>query len=280
MNSEHSRLLKWEEEAHEEMRRSSNAAKIAKEEFRRLQEELPPRIEALAHDADEMASKFRRLYQESQDEFSFGNHEFAKELAEQGDKAEKECRRLNHEVRLLRRELDARRAEFRTLDSANKKAERDWKTCISQLRVKNRETDVSGFEHSVIGDDWAAEKFLDSFPQSIFKVVEFVEYCDEPPDVEGTLGYANKNLTDTMMSVRMFKGGNEARLKRAMAEAIGSVVYQIFLSEELRKKWPAERDFRIAFGLFKTDPQQLEYLDEKAYDSIKDIYASLSDEET
>ncbi len=279
MNSEYRRLLEQEEKAHEELKRYSREAGEARNEFRRLRDELLSRIEALAHDADEMAAKFKRLYQESQDEFAFGNHEFAKELAEQGHKAEDECRRMNNDVKLLRRELDARSIEFKALDEAKKRAEREHENSMLRLRVKPRETEVAGFESSVLGDDWTAEKFLDGFPQGIFKKIEYVEYRDEPPDTEGMFGYADKNLTGTMMFVRMFRCESEAEFKRTMAEAIGSVVYREFLSDIERKKWPAEEDFRISFGLFMTNPRRLESSNEKSYALIKDIYTSLPDEE-
>jgi hypothetical protein len=270
----------------------------AKKKFIQLEKELSPRIDELTREAGALATKFRALYNESQGEFAFKNHDVAKECAEKGHEIEARCTALNREANALRHILEESYREYQTRDYESRRLRRKAWGYESKLWTKRRPTSVMNFDESVIGDDWNVKKFLDTFPQGIFDKIEDIKY-EAQPEEDGSLGYVTKNLTGTAKLIRIFPNPSKREFRRTMASMIGSVVYDEFMGDEERRLWgmmhermmkehrivspytarKAEGNFRECFALYKTKPHWLEQFDEKAYHFIKIIHNSLPDEE-
>jgi hypothetical protein len=270
----------------------------SRRQFTHFEEEYKPRIAALTREADELAARFRELYREADNEYSFGSRAAAKQKKEEGYGAETRCKVLNREANALRRILEETYADWQTKEYEHRRWMQKARDYERKLWTKRRNTSVMGFDESVIDGDFNVKKFLDTFPQGIFNKIEFIEY-DDKPEEDGSLGYVTKNLMDTGKFIRIFPNPSKSEFKRTMASMIGGVVYDEFMDDESRRLWgvmhermlkehrivsrytagTAEGNFRECFALYKTKPHWLEQFDEKAYHFIKIIYNFLPDEE-
>jgi hypothetical protein len=272
----------------------------AKRKFVQLEKELSPRIDELTREADALAAKFRTLYGESQGEFTFKNHDVAKELAEKGHEIEVRCTALNREANSLRHILEESYKEYKMREYEDRRLMRKARDYESKLWTKRRDTNITNFDESAMGDDWNVKKFLDTFPQGIFGRIDSIDYhTDWYKGVEGMRGWTNLYQGVLHATIDIFPHKDKMHLRQTLAREIGHVVFQECISKEERSLWTAlyevmaakgqgaispyalegaEQDFCECFSFFKTKPYQLEQFDENVYHFIKIIHDALPDE--
>lgn len=182
--------------------------------------ELLEQVAECSRQADGLAEKFRRLFRESQEAYSDGDGELAKELSEEGHEAQDECMALNNKVRELRRQA----AEF---------PERP------QMALKGIPPD---FQNAVFDT-------LDSLPAAHVsdKVIERISYSGEYKENPVTKITRQANIDFPVMGgkpvIRINKQTREGQwthissVKFAVVHEVGHVVYRKFVTDEQKADW-------------------------------------------
>ncbi|MCL4540578.1 MAG: DUF1771 domain-containing protein [Bacteroidetes bacterium] len=289
-------FIKEVEEARRRARDAKTAARAARQRYEETAAELQPRIDELSREADELAAKFKRLYEESQARYEARDGSVAKELAMEGHDAENRCRRLNGEANNLRKEL---KGLYDAYERLNEEAERlEESASISEEQgLMLRGTGIHHFNKSAMGSDFAVEEFLDTFPQGLFRNVRFIEYRTAlEKHEEGCFGITLRNNIIGNSTISIFPHENEDKqgLKETISHELGHVVLHGFLALAERDKWATLlKDLALAgkkiskfawspdeyfcecFAAFKTNPRKLKKFDIRVYTLMEDIYKSL-----
>ncbi|MCL5114159.1 MAG: putative nuclear RNA export factor SDE5 [Patescibacteria group bacterium] len=289
-------FIREAEAARRKAREAKAEAKTARRQYEETAAGLQPRIDELSREADELAAKFKRLYEESQEHYDAREGGAAKELAEEGHEAEDRCRRLNAEANALRRELKGLYDRYENLNREAARFEEDAETAEEQGWLV-RETDVTGFGGSVAKSNFAVEEFLDTFPQGLFHKIERIEYraAHEEYENEGAEGVTSRpNEFSRKRKIRIFPHDDEAHFKKTISHEIGHVAFYEFLTWEEKDRWAAlakklalagkrisgyawnsNEHFCECFSTFKVEPQVLKKFDEEVYTFMEDTFKSL-----
>ncbi len=271
--------------------------------------EYQPKIDELKAAADNLAPKFRQLYQESQDAYAAEEKDLAKTFSLQGRSVQADCEALNEQANAMRRELKS------LLDQINFYYDeaKDIQLKINEQRSliqTLRPTRVSGFEQSGVMNNLEIEQLLDEFPQRIFPKIETMAY-DENLFWESATGKLKIRVPARGKTMAGKKGDviligkqpgrtAERRLKNfkeALSHEIGHIVYEHFLIDEQKADWYAwhqetqldrfisleaiendAEEFAECFRFFKLEPAKLETNDAVKYNFVKGIYQSLKGE--
>lgn len=304
-------LLKKSREAYTERQNLISQIKLLKIKYQGFLDEFRPKIDNLQSVADSLAAEFKRLYGKSKETYSEGNGALAKVFSIQGHAVQDRCEAINVETNALRAQFQE---ILNQIDNLRNKAEelksqfKDYREKANALRL----TPVRGFNTSKIISNEEIEKFLDEFPQSIFKEVKSIEY-DENLFWESAVkkirvesrGFAVKSQNGKMI-IKIGKqlGGtiNERieKLREVVTHEIGHALYKKFLTDEQKAEWFVwhmqdtekgkfitneclendEEDFTESFRIFKSEPEKLQKHDERRYNLIKELMEKLDHEKT
>lgn len=188
-------------------------------------QEILVEIEEKKKKADELATEFRRLYQESQEAYQDGNGELAKELSIQGHEAQDECKALNEEVTDLYEELrDLRRQAAEIGDLPQ--------TVLQRMPVSFQKV---------------ATDTLNALPSRHVsgKLIERVSYSDEyiigssGNPIQANTHFDQVGNKPVIVLNKQTPDGftNTESLQVAVAHEVGHVVYEMILSNEERADW-------------------------------------------
>jgi seryl-tRNA synthetase len=234
-----------------------------KEDYQKLKEKHQPLIINLQLQADEQATEFRRLYEESQEAYQNDEKGLAKELATQGHEAQDECEALNNQINALKQELknqqnqvDSLYAELRDINDtiANFKNEsrtmgdNEHKHVTRDESLKIRKTTVSGFDNSKIISNLEVENLLDQLPQGLFELIQEVKFLDEIKTKDGRLiaGNYHWDKKAVQAKIEIYSHGFQSRnnrseilteTKRTIIHEIGHLIFREFISDRARWLW-------------------------------------------
>jgi len=285
-----------------EKRKIADEIRILKRRYSVLLEEYQPLIDDLQEQADQLASRFRTLYRESQEAYLSGDGALAKALSIEGHYLQNECEALNEQANAMRKELRA------ILDEIENKSQR-----LEEIRARIRgmpRPSIRGFEKSGIFDNQDVQRFLNNFPAKIFQVIdsvryEHVFYRDRNDARVGSLHWnfrTGKAVIDIYWhpseEISLEDDTKRGDLKRTIAHEIGHIVFEKFMADTERWQWgewymesrqkgafispEAEPgrgdDFSECFAVFMINPRKLEKFDLRRYNFIKEIYFRLEEE--
>lgn len=188
--------------------------------------------------SNELAAEFRRLYRESQEAYSDGDGELAKELSEEGHEIQNECESLNQEVRDLYERL-------KDLNEQNKSSAR-----TNVLSVMALVGIPPNFQQAI-------RDTLKSLPTQHVsaKLIERISYSDQY--VKGESGFpiqaqSHFNLVTgkaTIVINRQSPSGFTvlSDINTAVIHEVGHVVYRKILNENQRNRWMTEFTHRHGY---------------------------------
>lgn len=268
-----------------------------KKQLEVLSKQYQPLISDLQRKADILARKFRKLYEESQEEYKAGEGELAKSLSIEGREAQDECQRLNGRANSMRHELkDLQEHIARTASEFNENENyiKELKTVLKTMRRPS----ISGFEQSNI-QPLNLEQFLDKLPQIALREIGGIEFIPERSlgiDMGEKLGDTSWDPETKKATIRVYlhysedgedehetithETGHEVFLKLLVSEekAVWEDLYKgsgdWFVSRRAVRS--AEEDFCECFAVFFSERHsELVRRDPRKYNFIKNIVKRL-----
>ncbi len=279
--------------------------------YQRLLSEHQPKIDKLQEQADDLANKFKQLYDESDEARSSDERALAISLSIRGREVEGRCEAINAQANVLRNELKAILDEMKSLRKKAKEAQIQIDDYCKRATVLRKTTSVRGFGFSGIMDNDDVEEFLDEFPQKIFEKIQSFKFNDQLiGDEDGTkLGNHHWNEKLKKYEIEIYrepfkdllpKKIIENRFKKTIAHEIAHTIFRKFMNDTPQRwqwgKWYEESikrksfvrgidpdnredDFCECFAEFKASPQLLKEYDQRRFDFISEIYHNLEHKE-
>lgn len=186
------------------------------------------KIEEKKKKADELAAEFRRLYRESQEAYTDGDGELAKELSEEGHTAQDQCTAINAEVKELYQDLKKLNAKRRRLSSQATLPPMALKGMPPEYQNVVLETLKSLPAHHVSSELIDRTSYLDKY---------ILGSSGNP--VQGNTHFSEINEKATIVLNRQTPAGfvSKDKLKIATAHEVGHVVYRNILTDDQRAEW-------------------------------------------
>lgn len=275
-------------------------AKALKAQHAALRTELQPQIAALRREADIAATEFKTIYEQASAAYAGEAKALAKSLSLDGKAAQARCEALNRQANELSGRVKALQEGYIAAFEASKRARQeavDAGVKAETARTTTVDVSKSGF----LSND-AVETFLDRFPGAVTAQITAVQF---DPRLTGPFGTPARGATywdrrghgTIIIGPQPQRPGrsSEYQARAAIAHEIGHVIYENFVSEDLKADWfvlhmdtnelqfarshtvydDEVEDFAECLRLYMMEDEALREHDKRKYKFIHDMFRAL-----